>query len=930
MHIMAQKQDFLGALRRHHTHLGETEVCEEVLIMLRSDKGRHTISLVNPKLKKAEPNWQGCPRGAAQFLRRYAQLSSAESDYFDWAGGEERDELDLADYPYLVPLMIGSQLPIVDAKGELITVNSDISPMRFELHESSKSTYSGNFKIGKDKVAGFISDEYVVTKKSLLRVKSVGDNFQNLMVFTDPFAKERLESFLSIFFSSVDNVKLDFEGHNVVFGKSMVKPTPVLAFEKIDSDNSLYLRVMNAIGNLPADLSENFYLNRVATLAENGDVVVRGVDEFDPDQDIELVKREIKANAPTKAAAKEVWADDNLFVIPPEVASPFLTGALPVLLGKFKLIGAEKLKTYKITAATPKLSVKLGSGIDFLEGTADVEVGDQKFSLNDLLTQYSRNRYVTLSDGNRAVFDDTYMKRLERIFSRAKGKDSKVKVSFFDLPEVMNLLDDSNLTGKAFNACRKFYEGFRKLSSTKVSTPGLKAKLRGYQVDGLQWLNYLYENDMGGCLADDMGLGKTVQTIAMLCHSVPKQTSPSLIVMPRSLLFNWEEEFRKFAPHIKIATYYGPDRDFKKAMEAQVVLTSYAVMRNDIEQLSKEEFDYVILDESQNIKNVDAMVTKAAWLLRGRHRLAISGTPIENNLTELYSLYRFLNPAMFGTIKNFNDLYATPIQRDGDEETARDLRRKIFPFMLRRLKQDVLTDLPERTEQTLMVEMTPQQRDLYEERRRYFAGEIGEAIQTKGLEKARFELLRALGELRQIASIPEEKSEGTISSPKIDLLVENVTQSVENGHKVVVFYNFLAGIELTGQKLEKAGIGYDIMTGATTDRKRVVENFRDNPDCKVLLMTVKTGGVGLNLVNADTVFIAEPWWNKAAEDQAVNRLHRIGQKNAVNCYFLITKDTIEEKIRQLQEQKSALIDAVISSDTAGKALSQDDINYLLS
>lgn len=352
--------------------------------------------------------------------------------------------------------------------------------------------------------------------------------------------------------------------------------------------------------------------------------------------------------------------------------------------------------------------------------------------------------------------------------------------------------------------------------------------------------------------------------------------------------------------------------------------------RNDIEQLMNHEFDYVILDESQNIKNVDAQMTKAVWLLKARHRLAISGTPIENNLTELYSLFHFLNPAMFGSMKDFNDRYAAPIQKDGDADAATALRTKIYPFMLRRLKKDVIVDLPERTEQTLMVEMSERQAALYEERRRYFAGEVEAAFRSRGAEKARFELLRALGELRQIASVPEEKTDGAIASPKIELLVANVLQAVENGHKVVVFYNFLAGIELTGQQLDKAGVGYDVMTGATQNRRRVVENFSDNPDCKVLLMTVKTGGVGLNLVCADTVFIAEPWWNKAAEDQAINRLHRIGQKNAVNCYYMITANTIEEKIRQLQEQKSALVDAVISSDASGKTLTPQDIEYLLS
>lgn len=362
-----------------------------------------------------------------------------------------------------------------------------------------------------------------------------------------------------------------------------------------------------------------------------------------------------------------------------------------------------------------------------------------------------------------------------------------------------------------------------------------------------------------------------------------------------------------------------------------MILTSYAMVRNDTEQFMKQEFEYIILDESQNIKNIDAQVTKAVWLLKGDHRLAISGTPIENNLTELYSLFHFLNPSMFGSLKEFGEEYVGPIQRDGDEDAANALRRKVFPFILRRLKRDVLTDLPERTEQVLTVEMSPRQAALYEERRKYFAGEIENTISSSGVQKASFELLQALLELRQIASVPEEKSNGSIPSPKIDLLMENLLSAVRNGHKVVVFYNFLAGIELTAKKLDHENIGYEIMTGATRDRQKVVERFQNDDDCRVMLMTIKTGGVGLNLVAADTVFVVEPWWNKAAEEQAINRLHRIGQKNSVNCYFLITADTIEEKIRQLQEKKSALVDAVITTDTGtGKNLSVEDINYLLS
>jgi len=367
----------------------------------------------------------------------------------------------------------------------------------------------------------------------------------------------------------------------------------------------------------------------------------------------------------------------------------------------------------------------------------------------------------------------------------------------------------------------------------------------------------------------------------------------------------------------------------KEAMKQQLILTTYALVRNDIEQFREQEFHYIILDESQNIKNLQSQTTQAVLLLNGRHRLALSGTPIENNLTELYSLYRFLNPAMLGSIDDFNRQYAGPIQHGADKEATEALRRKIFPFMLRRLKKDVLKELPDRMEQTLYVEMESDHQRFYEERRRYYQQAIQQSIKTQGLEKSQMMMFQALSELRRIASVPESLSDGAIASPKIPLLCEQVEEAVAGGHKVVIFFNFIAGIELVGERLTELGIDYATMTGSTRDRRAVIERFQNDAGCRALLMTLKTGGVGLNLTVADTVYIFEPWWNKAAEEQAINRLHRIGQKAKVMSYALITRDTIEEKIRLLQQQKKDLADSLITGDSAiTKRLTEEDIKYI--
>ncbi|MEM6965683.1 MAG: DEAD/DEAH box helicase, partial [Bacteroidota bacterium] len=431
------------------------------------------------------------------------------------------------------------------------------------------------------------------------------------------------------------------------------------------------------------------------------------------------------------------------------------------------------------------------------------------------------------------------------------------------------------------------------------------------------------------CLADDMGLGKTLQTITILATIYPKEKMSSLIVMPRSLLFNWNAEIKKFAPQISTYTYYGNTRDLEAAKKANLIFTTYALMRNDIEQLKEEKFHYLILDESQNIKNIQALTTKAVMLLKSKHRLALSGTPIENNLGELYSLFRFLNPAMFGTVGQFNQNYLYPIQKNNDKEAIRQLRQKIYPFILRRLKRDVLKDLPDKIEQTLFVEMSAAQRKLYEQRRMFYKEAVDSSIASRGLQQSRFFIFQALNELRQIASTPENFSDGKIISPKRELLQDQLMDSIANGHKVLIFVNFLAAIELVSEQLASVGIEHVTMTGATRNRQALVQKFQNDSNCKAFLMTLKTGGTGLNLTAADTIFIFDPWWNVATENQAIDRAHRIGQQNKVLAYKLITEGSIEEKIVQLQEKKKELFDDIIGSDGESlKSLSEEDIDFI--
>ena len=901
---------------------------DDFLFVITKVSNGPTLKTVNKALKPIEPDYHFFSGEKAQLLRSLDKIREEKAFEISW--DDNGEDICLNEYPHLLYLLMRCD-NIADEKGNKVSVNNDTTTM--ELLLTKKDGWIKPLM----SVAGstgfqMLSDSFVMTEgdnPEIRPIAPVGENFRQLEYFRQPLPEAMLEQYLSVFFSFVANVTVKFEDYDIDILEGDITPALALSFEKINADKTLFLRLVEKVNGLPMDFVEQFDISMVATVGIDKKIRVRHLSRLPLEADAAALKKEIIKFAPDRQAQRNVFCENNLFVIPEDTAGPFLLHALPSLLKRYELIGAEKLREYKVKPMAPKLNVKLSSGIDFLEGDAEVTLGEETFSLQQLFSQYSSKKYIQLSDGNRAILEDGYMRRLERIFKQKKGKDGKIKVSFFDLPEIEDLINGP-LEGDAFKHHREVYEGFNKLHQQTLATKKLNAELRPYQKEGIKWIKYLYDNKLGGCLADDMGLGKTVQTIGVLTLIYPKEKKPTLIVMPRSLLFNWQNEIKRFAPQLSVYTYYAQERDIKSAMKHQVILTTYAIVRNDVETFSKQMFHYVILDESQNIKNTTTQTTQAAFLLKADHRLALSGTPVENNLSELYSLFRFLNPTMFGSLEDFNSRYAAPIQKDNDKDTLLALRRKIFPFMLRRLKRDVLKDLPDRIEQTLYVEMTKEQHDFYEKRRIYYLQQVRQTIAAEGINKSQFVMFQALNELRRIASIPESLSDGHIKSPKLELLCETLLEAVANGHKTVVFFNFIAGIEQMSERLDAEGIDYACMTGSTRDRKSIVERFQNDPHCMVMLMTLKTGGVGLNLTAADTVFIFEPWWNKAAEEQAINRLHRIGQTAKVLSYSLITQQSIEEKIQLLQQQKAELFEGLIGTDSSSsKQLTEEDINFIL-
>ncbi len=898
-----------------------------VFFMINKDEKGAFLEIVNDKGECTEVDYHSYNGSSFNVLRSIDNIRQEQMLKISW--GEENNGIYLTEHPYLLYELIHCE-NIVDSNMHSIEYSTDRAQVCCLLTKKDKEVTS-SFVLNTDEMLTdffLLSDSFALSKNKIIAIQAIGDNYEQLKNLQATFPENMLEHYLSVLYSYIEHIQVKYYDYNVEISEEYIKTIPTIIFEKIDTDKALYLRLEQTIADVDTDFLNRFDLIWSASLTIEHKIILKRIIRQPIEEEASKLQKLIKKYAPDKISAKEIFNDNGFFIIPPDTAGNFLLKALPSLLNNYRLIGADKLREYKVIPSIPKLNINLSSGIDFLEGTASLDIEGQQFSLKDILMQYDKHKYVVLSDGNRAIVDEKYIHKLKRIFTNSKDK-KKVKVSFFDLPEIEDMIGQ-RMQGETFEKHRKVYQGFNKLAKQKIKLPNVNAKLRSYQTEGVKWIKYLYDNNLGGCLADDMGLGKTIQTISMLTLIYPKTKTPSLLIMPRSLLFNWQAELKRFAPQLSFYIYYGTERSMDDAKKSSLILTTYALVRNDIENFSKEKFNYVILDESQNIKNISSQTTQAILLLQAKHRLALSGTPIENNLTELYSLYRFLNPAMFGSLEDFNKRYTNPIQKDNDNDTLISLRHKIYPFMLRRLKKDVLAELPDRIDQTLDVEMSTEQFRFYEHRRKYYYNEIHQSIAQEGIKKSQFMMFQALNELRRIASVPESLTDGNIQSPKLEQLSESLTEAVSNGHKVVVFFNYIAGIELMSERLDNIGIDYACMTGSTTDRKSIVERFQKDSSCMVLLMTLKTGGVGLNLTAADTVYIFEPWWNKAAEEQAINRLHRFGQKAKVLSYSLIMQNSIEEKIHQLQEQKSALFNGLIGSDSSSsKQLTEEDINYIL-
>ncbi len=919
--------DVFEQLRRRKVALTIRKVVSDIFFRIAFDEAGAYICVVDDKGRETDAGYEFYSGHTRDILKVLDTIRDKNSFRIDWERPEDR--IYLEDYEYLL-WQLQQCSNVVNANGEPLTFSDSDAKLVLHIEPENKALRSALRLFSEGSLFSnlqLLTESYVLAdNRTVFRIPPVGDSFRQLQLFESLIAPINLEKFLSLLFSYFEQIAVRYEDYKQVAGEPK-HAQPTLIFEQVDADNSLYLRVSTSLPGFDADFFESYDVTRIAILNDMertitvSDVLQEEI--FSCFADIEHLLKQHRKSVKSK---DNYIIEDNLFIIEEGLAGEFLHKELSHLATRFTLFGADKLKAYKVKAAEPRLSLSMAHGIDFLEGDVNLEIEGEMISLFDALNQYKKHAYIQLTDGTHAIVNRDYMQKLQRIF---KKKQDKVRLSFFDLPIVEELIDE-NTAQKTFQQSREIFLGFNGLEKARVKYPPLNATLRPYQKRGYKWLNYLHQHKLGGCLADDMGLGKTLQTIAVLADAYPAQEKPSLLIMPRTLLFNWANELAKFKPELTHYVYHGQNRNLDEAKTYQLIMTTYATVRNDIERLKDEEFHYLVLDESQNIKNSTTQTTKAVLLLKSEHRLALSGTPVENNLGELYSLFRFLNPAMFGSSDDFHAQYAIPIQRDGNKDALQELRKKIYPFVLRRIKKDVLKDLPDKIEQTLFVEMNEDQRRLYEQRRVFYYQTVKNQIAESGIKKSQFFILQALTELRQIASIPEAKSEDAIQSPKREVLMEQLLDVIANGHKVLVFANFLAALDGVAEDLEKEGIEYLHMTGATRDRQKLVNQFQNDDTYRVFLMTLKTGGLGLNLTAADHIFIFDPWWNKSVENQAMDRAHRIGQDKTVFSYKLITQGTIEEKILKLQELKNELFESLIVSDGASiKSLDEQDVEFML-
>jgi superfamily II DNA or RNA helicase len=626
-----------------------------------------------------------------------------------------------------------------------------------------------------------------------------------------------------------------------------------------------------------------------------------------------------------------------------EAAINFLLDHYPRLVETYRVYGEQNLTRYKVRLSKPVIVAEVESDEENKWFNLDlaVQYDDHKVPIEEIWKAWVQGkRYVQLKDGSYTSLPESWLQKLGHKL-KAMGYDPEKppqkQFKQFEAPALDNLLDDlpNVRTDAYFVKLKEKIGNFREIRALHPPK-GLTATLRPYQVQGLSYLNFLRDYGFGGILADEMGLGKTIQTLSFVQHLLEKGAKgANLIVVPTSVLPNWEREAAKFVPSMRRLTIYGAKREdlFKQIKASDLVITTYALLRRDLDELLKFKYNVVILDEAQNIKNPNTITAKSVRRLDAHMRLCLSGTPIENNLFELWSLFEFLMPGFLGSQHSFQRGIVKPI-KDGDEETLSYLRTRVKPFILRRTKGEVAKDLPPKIETIHYCDLIDEQRDLYNALAKKLKEQVLRDVEEKGMAKSQMSILDALLKLRQICCHPRLLKldmpgvSTNLPSGKFDAFRDLVTDIIDGGHKVLVFSQFVQMLHIVRSWLQINQTPFAYLDGSSKDRFEQVDRFNNDPDIPVFLISLKAGGTGINLTSADYVIHYDPWWNPAVENQATDRTHRIGQKRQVFAYKMICQNTVEEKILKLQEMKKDVADAIIPGQGGMKSLTREDLEML--
>ncbi|MGE5583545.1 MAG: DEAD/DEAH box helicase, partial [Bacillota bacterium] len=620
----------------------------------------------------------------------------------------------------------------------------------------------------------------------------------------------------------------------------------------------------------------------------------------------------------------------------------FMLNGLQQLPAEWLVTTSPAFAAFKIAPVKlePQVHVELDGKIDWFDFEIYYNLGGVTYTQREIQAMIRRTgsgNYILAGDQWFFIEEAAKMELLERSLPSDKTGTGPAREKGFNLVFFRQLLQEQGITIQGNAVYDQFEADISGANLVKdVPLPEtLRGELRPYQKEGFNWLRFLHKYRFGGILADDMGLGKTIQALTLI-KSLPKE-EPSLVVCPRSLVYNWAAEVDRFYPGTARLVYHGPpetrERLRSSFQDQEIIITTYDIVVNDIEALQNYFFYYCILDEAQQIKNQQTQRAKECKKITARHRLVLTGTPVENRLEDLWSLFDFLLPDYLGNQNEFKEKYVTPLKKPGNQGSLDLLKRKIAPFMLRRRKEDVLAELPPKIITQRNVLMTQLQEDVYRAILKEVQQEVLSSVSNFGLEKSRLTVLSALTKLRQLCdhpslAVPEVSPE--VDSGKIEALMELILEAVAGGHKIVVFSQFVRMLKLIRLKFQENRLNYVYLDGSTTDRQERIDCFNSNPDIPVFLISLKAGGVGINLTAADIVIQVDPWWNPMVEEQATDRVHRIGQQKQVLVYKLVTAGTVEEKLVLLQQRKKALFDAVFKDYNAPvNSLTWEDIKELL-